>query len=208
MTTSGQRLKKVLKTAALLPARAVLGGGGLGHFSRTRQAFTPTQGETPIVILRLQVVSCTGLVSKDRSGLTAGLTAPYVCLHRPPISPLSYLIINSFVAVSLFQSRRSTPTCKRTLNPTFPARESTFDFPIYMSVVEKMGYVGVIELVVWDRDMLLKKEYLGEVGVGVDSWFGGHAGDGKAGTGLAWDDVENNVRFSFSLSVCGGGVLK
>ena len=57
-----------------------------------------------------------------------------------------------------------------------------------------MGGVGVIELVVWDRDTLLKKEHLGEVGMGVDSWF---KSDGKSETGtetgLAWDDVGNKV---------------
>lgn len=93
MTTSGQRLKKALKTAALLPARAVMGSSSsLSHFSRARQAYTPAQGETPIVILRLQVVGCTGLVSKDRNGLTD----PYA---RPSPSDLtlflSYLTASS-----------------------------------------------------------------------------------------------------------------
>ena len=56
--------------------------------------------------------------------------------------------------------------------------------------------MGVIELVVWDRETLLKKEHLGEVGVGVDSWFSpGHAA-------LEWDDVGNKVgSCSFFLSV-------
>lgn len=100
MTTSGQRLKKALKTAALLPARAVMGGSSsLGHFSRARQAYTPAQGETPIVILRLQVVGCTGLVSKDRSGLAD----PYVC----PSPGRSDLFLSYLTALS--SSRSSAP---------------------------------------------------------------------------------------------------
>lgn len=186
MAPSGQRLKNVLKTAALLPARAVRGSSRSvsSHFSGARQAFAPAPGETPIVILRLQVVSCTGLLVKDKTGLGD----PYVIL---PLSPFSYRPhlphLIRFVVVSLLHTRRNTPTCKRTLSPTFPQKDSTFEFPIYLSVVEKMGGVGVIELVVWDRDNVLKKEYLGEVGVGVGGWFPG---------ALGWDDPDNKVSFS------------
>ena len=53
--------------------------------------------------------------------------------------------------------------------------------------------MGVIELVVWDRETLLKKEHLGEVGVGVDNWFSDGKGETGTGTELAWDDVGNKV---------------
>ena len=100
MTTSSQRLKKALKTAALLPARAVMGSSSsLSHFSRALQAYTPAQGETPIVILRLQVVGCTGLMSKDRNGLTD----PYVC---PSPGDLTFFL--SYLS-ALSSSRSSTP---------------------------------------------------------------------------------------------------
>ena len=60
-----------------------------------------------------------------------------------------------------------------------------------------MGGVGVVELVVWDRDMLVKKEYMGEVGVGVDAWFPACMDEEKEKAGgkraLAWDDVTNKV---------------
>ncbi len=52
-----------------------------------------------------------------------------------------------------------------------------------------MGGVGVIELVVWDRDHMLKREYLGEVGVGVEGWFPG---------ALGWDDLDNKASFPLS----------
>ena len=56
---------------------------------------------------------------------------------------------------------------KRTLNPTYAAKDATFDFPIYLSLADKLG---VVELVVWDKDML-SKEYLGEVALPLDDWF-------------------------------------
>ena len=46
--------------------------------------------------------------------------------------------------------RHSTPVVKRTLNPTFPAAGSTFDFPLYLSLAGVVGGRG-IEGVVWDK---------------------------------------------------------
>jgi phosphatidylserine decarboxylase len=43
----------------------------------------------------------------------------------------------------------------------------TFDFSIYLSLADKLG---VVELVVWDKDMLTK-EYLSEVALPLDDWF-------------------------------------
>jgi hypothetical protein len=45
----------------------------------------------------------------------------------------------------------------------------TFDFSIYLSLADKLG---VVELVVWDKDMLTK-EQLGEVALPLDDWFRG-----------------------------------
>jgi len=75
--------------------------------------------------------------------------------------------LNSFVVVSILNDRKQTPVVKRTLNPVYNAKDSTFDFPIYLSLADK---IGVIEIVVWDKD-LLKKEYLGEVSLPLDDWF-------------------------------------
>ena len=71
---------------------------------------------------------------------------------------------------------------KRTTNPVYPAKDATFNFPIYLSLADKLG---VVELVVWDKDML-KKEYLGEVGLPLEDWF-------KNGI-YAFDDPDNEVR--------------
>jgi phosphatidylserine decarboxylase len=74
---------------------------------------------------------------------------------------------HSFVVVSVLNDRKQTPVVKRTLNPVYNPKDATFDFPIYLSLADK---IGVVELVVWDKD-LLKKDYLGEVSVPLDDWF-------------------------------------
>jgi len=94
--------------------------------------------------------------------------------NKRPVRPLlecriSLLIhsLNSFVVVSILNDRKQTPVVKRTLNPVYNPKDATFDFPIYLSLADK---IGVIEIVVWDKD-LLKKEYLGEVSLPLDDWF-------------------------------------
>ena len=73
----------------------------------------------------------------------------------------------SFVVVSVLSSRQQTPVANCTLNSTYTAKDATFDFSIYLSLTDKLS---VVELVVWDKDMLLK-EYLGEVALPLDDWF-------------------------------------
>lgn len=72
-----------------------------------------------------------------------------------------------FVVVSVLSKKQQTPVAKRTLNPTYSAKDATFDFPIYLSLAEKLG---AIELIIWDKDVL-KKDYLGEVAIPLDDWF-------------------------------------
>ena len=56
--------KAALKTAARLPVRAVYTAGrGSG-----RNTFQPLAGESPVVILRVQVVGCKDLLAKDKNG--------------------------------------------------------------------------------------------------------------------------------------------
>lgn len=45
--------------------------------------------------------------------------------------------------------------------------EATFDFPLHLSLADRLG---ALQVVVWDKDML-SKDYLGEVALGVDDWF-------------------------------------
>jgi phosphatidylserine decarboxylase len=79
------------------------------------------------------------------------------------------------VVVSLLNNRHHTPVLKRTPNPVYAAKDATFDFPIYLSLADRLGSV---ELVVWDKDTLkLKKEYVGEVALTIESWFRDVDGD-------------------------------
>jgi hypothetical protein len=86
------------------------------------------------------------------------------------------------VNVSVLSTRFQTPVCRRTVSPVFAAKDATFDFPIYLSLSE---ILGVLEFVVWDKDML-RKEYLGEYALPLDEWFRGNV--------FAYDDFDNQVR--------------
>ena len=99
------------------------------------------------------------------------------------------LLRRRFVVVSLLGNRHQTPVARRTLNPVYNPKDATFDFPIHLSLADKLG---VLELIVWDKDVL-KKDYLGEAWIPLDDWFR----DGRA---YAFDDMNNNVRHSASLS--------
>ena len=72
-----------------------------------------------------------------------------------------------FVVVSFARNRNTTPVVKKTLNPVYVAKDATFDFPVYLSLA---GRLGVLELIVWDKDML-KKDYLGEASIPLEFWF-------------------------------------
>jgi hypothetical protein len=56
-----------------------------------------------------------------------------------------------FVTLVVPPSGRSqTPVVKKSLNPSFPAESSTFDFPLYLSLAGVVGGRG-IEGVIWDK---------------------------------------------------------
>ena len=55
---------KIGRALKRLPARVASGGRGHGN------NFTPMAGEQPVVMLRVQVLSCTNLLSKDRNGFS------------------------------------------------------------------------------------------------------------------------------------------
>jgi phosphatidylserine decarboxylase len=50
-----------------------------------------------------------------------------------------------FVVVFLLSTRFQTPVLKRCTNPIYALKDATFDFPIYLSLADKLG---VVELVV------------------------------------------------------------
>jgi phosphatidylserine decarboxylase len=95
------------------------------------------------------------------------------------------LFLVRFVAAIFGRLRFTTPVAKKTLSPTYPALDATFDFPIYLSQADNLGG---LELVVWDKD-LIKKDYLGEASLSLDEWFK----NGETGDGLAFDHEHNYV---------------
>ncbi|KAI0245970.1 phosphatidylserine decarboxylase-domain-containing protein [Lactifluus subvellereus] len=161
----GLKIGRALRSAARLPIR-VSSGRGSG-----RNSFSPIPGETPAVVLHVQILSCQDLESKDRNGFS-----------------------DPFVSVSVLSTRYQTPVCKRTLNPIFAAKDATFDFPIYLSLADKLG---VLEFVVWDKDML-KKEYMGEHALPLDEWFKGNA--------FAFDDPDNEASLPCDRTATSGQI--
>ncbi|KAJ6518017.1 phosphatidylserine decarboxylase-domain-containing protein [Mycena vitilis] len=138
--------------------------GRAGTTAVGRNTFAPRQGEQPIVFLRVQVLGGNGLLAKDRNGFS-----------------------DPFVVASLLHVRHHTPVAKKTVNPVYAPKDATWDFPIYLSVADKLG---VVELVVWDKDVI-RKDYLGEAGVAVEDWF-------AASRPKAWD-APGNVPFTVPL---------
>lgn len=64
------KLGKVLKTARIpLSVYGVRGG--------SKNAFAPLQGEEPVVVLKVQVISCKNLLAKDKNGASD----PCVLVH-------------------------------------------------------------------------------------------------------------------------------
>jgi len=147
------KFRRALKTAALLPVRAAKGSN--------RGGFTPAQGELPIVVLRVHVVGCSNLTSKDKNGFSDPLASSFLSKKS------SYSVFSRFVVVTVLNSRQQTPVAKRTLNPVYSPKDATFDFPLYLSTADKLG---ALELVVWDKDVL-SKDYLGEAALLLEDWF-------------------------------------
>jgi phosphatidylserine decarboxylase len=82
----------------------------------------------------------------------------------------------------LLQKRFQTPAVNATLDPVYEAASATFEYPVFSSLAECLG---ALELVVWDKNLLLKKEYLGEIALPIEEWF--------PGTALTFDDPNNTV---------------
>lgn len=164
-----------IRRAFRLPTRVPL---------RTRNdgAFLPLPGEQPAVLLRVQVLGC-----RDLTGRSAGATVdPCVYFSNYSLSSNVYPSY-SYVTLSVLSKRCQTPVAKRTTSPLYLPKDATFDFPLYLSLAERLG---TVEMVVWDRKDVLRKEYLGEAALVLEDWFSGVA--------LGWADEGNKV-YSRSL---------
>ncbi|KDR76857.1 hypothetical protein GALMADRAFT_37282, partial [Galerina marginata CBS 339.88] len=99
-----------------------------------------------------------------------------------------------FVVVSLLNKKFTTPVSKRTANPVYLVQDTTFDFALYLSLADRLG---VVELVVWDKQTLTK-EYLGEVSIPLEDWFGKDE-DGEEKERTYAFDQPGNVAFTLNL---------
>lgn len=140
---SGRRgLRSKTKRIRHLRSRDVVPANPQQLAAASRGPRKPLEGEEPAAWLRVRVVRADNLVAKDRNGTSD----PCV---RPP-SPRVLLTIR-FVSLLLPPStRHQTPVIKKSLNPSFPADGSTFDYPIYLSLAGVVGARG-LEGVVWDK---------------------------------------------------------
>ncbi|EJD35443.1 hypothetical protein AURDEDRAFT_188738 [Auricularia subglabra TFB-10046 SS5] len=141
-----------------------------GHGRGTGRAqIEPLPDEKPAATLRIQVIGCRNLPAADANGKS-----------------------DPYVVVTFARQRHKTPVIQKTLSPTYDPKNATFDFPVYASVVEKIG--SLVEFVVWDKD-LIGKDYLGEVPLTASDWFK-HNGGLDA---MKFDDP-NNADFWLPLS--------
>lgn len=109
-----------------------------------------------------------------------------------------YLLANSFssyVVVSLLHKREKTPYIKATLDPVYPPKDATFEFPVFLSLAETMG---ALELIVWDKDMF-GSDYLGEIALPIQDWFQTQP--------LLFDDPMNEVGQESNSNGCAGASL-
>lgn len=95
------------------------------------------------------------------------------------------------MVVSILNTRHQTPVAKKTVNPVYAEKDAVFDYPLYLSLADKLG---VVEFIVWDKD-LMSKDYLGEVSLPLEDWFVDRAnGTDRA---FAFDDPGNQVRILY-----------
>ncbi|GLB40809.1 putative catalyzes the formation of phosphatidylethanolamine (PtdEtn) from phosphatidylserine (PtdSer) [Lyophyllum shimeji] len=157
-----------------LRAAARLPGQLIALRSPGSNLFSPEPNELPLVLLRIQVLGCTfPIASKDRA---------------------------SFVTVSLLGTTHHTPVVRRSVNPTYEAKDATWDFPLYLSLADRLG---AVELVIWDKRMV-GKDYVGEVAISVhDLWAGGGEKERRP---FGWDDPGNRP-FTLDLETTRDGAV-
>ncbi|GAA5867646.1 hypothetical protein JCM3774_001544 [Rhodotorula dairenensis] len=147
-------LKQIPKAAAAGPKRlARLRGAAQRRDARFRPL---VEGDEPLGTLVVQVHAGRDLIAKDKNGLSD----PYLVIRYGPF-------------------RTTSPTASKTLNPVWvtggesgavdgAAGEAKLEVKIYDSLAFGLER---IEIVGWDRDRV-GSEYLGEVSLGLEDWWG------------------------------------
>ncbi|KAK4048980.1 phosphatidylserine decarboxylase [Microbotryomycetes sp. JL221] len=158
-----KRASSFLKLATSLPAKAasrskhaaaplgmlLLKQARAAAASRRARADEPThQHQQPVATLVVQVTRGRELAAKDRGGTS-----------------------DPFVVIRFGSTRVTSPTVQKTLNPVWSS--STGAQAILQCPVYDITSLSVerIEVVAWDKDKI-GKEYLGEISLGVQDYFG------------------------------------
>ncbi|KAL0066525.1 phosphatidylserine decarboxylase [Marasmius tenuissimus] len=138
--------------------------------------FRARRNKDSLGTLRVQVAGCTNLLPGDLSGSS-----------------------DPYVAVTLGRKVYETPVIKKSLNPTFTTG-NTFDLPISRELARGTGLK--LKLVVWDKDWVGPRDYLGEVVLRVEDWF--PSGDSRRP--LAWSTAESLEAYSVPLVSTRAGI--
>jgi len=106
-----------------------------------------SDAEVPLVILRVQILSCHNLEAKHRNGYS-----------------------DPFVVVSILGKEFRTPVFKRNLNPIYKPEDATFEFPIYVSVHQDVQNFGTLKFDVKDK---IGYDFMGEYELPINHWSKG-----------------------------------
>ncbi|KAM0746819.1 C2-domain-containing protein [Meredithblackwellia eburnea MCA 4105] len=133
----------------------------------------------PLGLLVVRVLAAKNLVARDRNGLS-----------------------DPFVVIRCADSRVVGPTVREELNPVWDDHSGNGQSRLQVLVSESVGLGRErVEIVIWDKDRV-GKQYLGEVGLGVQDWWGPKESwtDGRPPVGL--EDEGNVVRNPPPHSFC------
>src|SRR6266567_4059274 len=86
-------------------------------------------------------------IFRKRHRSTRESTRAYYDAGTNVLAPFS----SRFIVVSVLNKKSTTPVSKRNTHPVYAPKDATFNFLIYLSLTD---HLGVVELVVWDKQML------------------------------------------------------
>ncbi|GAA5917775.1 hypothetical protein JCM6882_003586 [Rhodosporidiobolus microsporus] len=195
-----QQIKKRIPRGAKRP----FGRGG-SSAQRRQTLFQPLiEGEDPLGVLVVRVHAGRELEAKDKNGKSD----PYVVIRYGPERITSAAVPKSLNPVWGSSPHASSFSFLTSASSNTVPQEAILSFPIYDSLA--LGRER-IEVVCWDKDRV-GSEYLGEISLGLEDWWGDREGwkDGQPPIGY-WDDANkpiwHTLRSTRSRSTVSGALL-